>query len=138
MKLQVMVLLAVITGVSATTAQEVDDAALDLDAPIGQPELNDVGPIAGPGDLKPAQPVTLYRSAEQSSQAANMRGPTAMTAAQLRQARALYRSQQRIQRLEMYKWLGYEPLRPHWVTIPSMTSRYQNRTIYVPVYIYNR
>ena len=66
------------------------------------------------------------------------RRPDKMSAAELRQARALYRSQQRIQRLEMYQWMGYEPLRPNWPTVPSMTSRYQNRIIYVPVYYYGR
>ena len=42
---------------------------------------------------------------------------------ELRQARAMYRSQQRIQRLERNLWNGYEPLRPNWNSIPMMSSR---------------
>ena len=58
------------------------------------------------------------------------------TAKELRQARALYRSQQRIKRLEYYQWMRFEPLRPNWNTTPAMTSPYPWRqTIYVPVYI---
>lgn len=61
------------------------------------------------------------------------------TAAELRQARAQYRSQQRAQRMERNLWAGYEPLRPNWNSIPMMSSRYPDRsTIYVPIYVYPR
>jgi hypothetical protein len=61
------------------------------------------------------------------------------TAAELRQARAQYRSQQRIERMERNLWAGYEPLRPNWNAIPMMSSRYRYpTTIYVPVYYYPR
>ena len=58
-----------------------------------------------------------------------------MTAAELRQARALYRARQRTARLEYNLWMGYEPLRPNWNAVPMMTSRYSNRRIYVPMYV---
>jgi len=60
-------------------------------------------------------------------------------AAELRQARALYRSQQRIARLENNLWTGHEPLRPTWNSIPMMSSAFNyRRTIYVPVYVRTR
>lgn len=59
------------------------------------------------------------------------------TAKELRQARALYRQRQRLERLERNLWAGYEPLRPNWNSIPMMSSRYPTRnTVVVPVYIY--
>jgi hypothetical protein len=58
-----------------------------------------------------------------------------MSTAELRQARALYRAQQRTARLEYNLWMGYEPLRPNWNAVPMMSSRYSNRRIYVPMYV---
>ncbi len=53
------------------------------------------------------------------------------------QARALYRSQQRIERLERNLWIGHEPLRPNWNSIPMMSSRYRDsRTLMVRYYVY--
>ena len=46
------------------------------------------------------------------------------SAAELRQQRALFRSQQRLERIERNAWLGHEPLRPSFNAIPMMTSRY--------------
>ena len=64
---------------------------------------------------------------------------TKPTAMELRQARALYRQRQRLERLERNLWAGYEPLRPHWNSIPMMSSRYPARTtVVVPVYVYPR
>ncbi|MEM6473224.1 MAG: hypothetical protein AAF802_26925, partial [Planctomycetota bacterium] len=61
------------------------------------------------------------------------------TAAEIRQARAQYRSQQRVARMERNLWAGYEPLRPNWNTIPMMSSRYATRhTIVVPIYVFAR
>lgn len=62
--------------------------------------------------------------------------PTVM---ELRQARAQYRQQQRLERMERNLWSGYEPLRPNWNSIPMMSSRYPDRhTVVVPVYFYAR
>lgn len=58
-----------------------------------------------------------------------------MSVAELRQARALCRSNQRVARLEYNLWMGHEPLRPNWNSIPMMSSRYTPRRIYVPVYV---
>ncbi len=153
MKMPVTILLATITFLPAA-AQESDRDPFGLESADAQAqplELQQPSPLAlDPAvpkpDIKPpllVQPddrVKLSNSPSKSSQPGSRanRQSSKMTAAQLRQARALYRSQQRIQRLEMYQWLGYEPLRPNWVSIPSMTSRYQNRTIIVPVYIHSR
>lgn len=63
---------------------------------------------------------------------------TRMTAAELRQARALYRANQRTARLEYNLWMGYEPLRPKFNAIPMMSSRYAPRRIYTPVYVWPR
>lgn len=61
-----------------------------------------------------------------------------MSTAELRQARALYRAQQRVARLEYNLWMGREPLRPNWNSVPMMSSRYTSRRVYVPVYVYTR
>ena len=61
-----------------------------------------------------------------------------MSPAEIRQARALYRSQQRVARLEYNLWMGVEPLRPNWNSVPMMSSRYTSQRIYVPVYVYGR
>lgn len=61
-----------------------------------------------------------------------------MTTAELRQARALYRAQQRVARLEYNLWMGHEPLRPSWNAVPMMSSRYAPRQVYIPVYVYPR
>lgn len=59
------------------------------------------------------------------------------TAAELRQARAMRRSQQRIERMERNLWAGYEPLRPNWNSIPMMSSRFPYQyNVSVPVYVY--
>jgi len=61
------------------------------------------------------------------------------TAAELRQARAQFRSQQRMERLERNLWAGYEPLRPNWNSIPMMSSRYRYPSrVVVPVYVFPR
>ncbi len=61
-----------------------------------------------------------------------------MSVAELRQARALYRAQQRVARLEYNLWMGYEPLRPNWNPVPMTSSRYGNRRVYVPVFVHTR
>lgn len=54
----------------------------------------------------------------------------------LRQQRAAYRYHQRVARMEADAWMGYEPLRPSWSSLPMMSSRYPDRrTIIVPVYV---
>jgi hypothetical protein len=84
----------------------------------------------------------IFADAEKSPQSSRSTDPAQLKAqrvAQLRQARALYRSQQRIARLEHNLWMGYEPLRPNWNSVPMMSSRYNDRrTIYVPVHLLAR
>lgn len=58
------------------------------------------------------------------------------TSAKLRQQRALYRDQQRVARIEANAWIGYEPLRPGWSSVPMMSSRFPERqTIVIPVFV---
>jgi hypothetical protein len=61
-----------------------------------------------------------------------------MSISELRQARALYRANQRVARLEYNLWMRREPLRPNWSAVPMMNSRYSNRRVYVPIYIRTR
>jgi len=55
--------------------------------------------------------------------------------AELRQARALYRANQRMARMEYNLWMGHQPLRPRWSPMPMMNSRYAPPTIIVPVFV---
>jgi hypothetical protein len=84
----------------------------------------------------------IFADSEKSPQSARGSDPAQLKAdrvAALRQARALYRSQQRIARLEHNLWMGYEPLRPNWNAVPMTSSRYNyRRTIYVPVHVLAR
>lgn len=60
-------------------------------------------------------------------------------AAVLRQARAIYRSEQRLKRLERNAWIGHSPLRPTTRATPMTTSRYTpQRLIHVPIFVYSR
>ena len=61
-----------------------------------------------------------------------------MSVAQLRQARALYRANQRVARLEYNLWMGHEPLRPNWHALPMTSSRFAPPRLYVPVYYRSR
>ena len=87
----------------------------------------------------PIERIKLFESSEQGdSSSAN--APTSSrsryrSAAELRQARALYRANQRMARLEYNLWIGHEPLRPKFNAIPMMSSRYSPRRIYVPIYV---
>jgi len=61
------------------------------------------------------------------------------TAAEIRQARALYQSRQRIERLERNAWYGYQPLRPSFNAVPMTSApRRQSRVLYFPVFLYAR
>ena len=103
-----------------------------------------------PADNDSVDPVHLFGVADQPAAAvgnvqavappvsrSNVR-TSQMSVSELRQARALYRAQQRTARLEYNLWMGYEPLRPNWNSVPMMSSRYTNRRIYVPAYVYAR
>ncbi len=112
----VVVLCSAFTTVNRVKAQEVIDPAQDQ---------SDHSGIFG--EAKTSSPSAI------SSDPAKWR---ADRVAQLRQARALYRSQQRVARLEHNLWIGHQPLRPNWNAVPTMSSRYNySRTIYVPVYV---
>ncbi|WP_182867239.1 hypothetical protein [Stieleria mannarensis] len=94
------------------------------DSVVAKPDVDDADVIAAPR-LVDAVPSSSDLSA----------GPR--TAAEIRQARAQYRSQQRMERMERNLWAGYEPLRPNWNSIPMMSSRYPYRnTVVVPLYVY--
>ena len=94
---------------------------------------------AGPASKPVASRVSLFNGVgedEHPSQSNVAR--TGMTPQELRTARAIYRANQRVARMEYNLWVGHEPLRPRWNAVPMMSSRYSNRTYYVPVYVYNR
>jgi hypothetical protein len=82
-------------------------------------------PAAADSKLKASKPVASNSDVRKSR----------MSVAELRQARALHRSNQRVARLEYNLWMGHEPLRPNWNSIPMMSSRYTPRRVYVPVYV---
>lgn len=82
----------------------------------------------------PAAPGSKVEIGASASSSSDVRR-SQMSVAELRQARALYRSKQRVARLEYNLWMGHEPLRPNWNSIPMMSSRYTHRRIYVPVYV---
>ena len=84
-------------------------------------------------------PLDRVQLEQRQSDSAKRYGVQKMTASEIRQARALHRSQQRDARIEHNLWIGYEPLRPNWNALPMMSSPYAyKRTIYVPVYIRTR
>ena len=91
--------------------------------------------------IDPIERIKLFESLDQpeaSSSQSDVRRSRA-SVAELRQARAAYRANQRVARLEHNLWVGYEPLRPKWNAVPMMTSRYSSRrVIYVPVYVRSR
>ena len=90
-------------------------------------------------DATPAERVKLFDSQDKTKQDYRSTGVEGLSAKRIRQARALYRSQQRDARIEHNLWMGYEPLRPNWSAVPMTSSRYDyRRTIYVPVYYYRR
>lgn len=95
-----------------------------------------------PGDWSPPSQDT--RSTDKSSvvlsrSASGSESRGVSTAASLRQARAMYEAQQRLQRIERNRWMGHEPLRPSFNAVPMMTSRYApNRVVYIPYYIRTR
>ena len=64
--------------------------------------------------------------------------PSRMTVSELRQQRGMYRANQRMARIEYNLWMGREPLRPKFNSVPMMSSRYAPRRIYVPVYVQSR
>ena len=86
----------------------------------------------------PAERFSLFPEAEQEHPSESDAERYRRTAREMRTARAIYRANQRVARLERNLWVGYEPLRPRWNAIPSMTTRYTNPKFYVPVYVYNR
>lgn len=80
----------------------------------------------------------LEQPRESANSAESMVAPKKPSAAELRQARAIYRSQQREARIQRNLWMGYEPLRPNWNPIPMTSNPYTARTIYIPLFINRR
>lgn len=87
-----------------------------------------------PTEIKQAE----LKLVDQPSPSANYqsRKPSSAAIERIRQERANYRYNQRIARLEANAWMGYEPLRPSWSSLPMMSSRYPDRpTIIIPVFV---
>lgn len=123
--------LATIWGVRSqpSWAQELSPAAEGEHASLFSPSE------ASPSDLSVED--KAYESPS-FSPSRSLRQERTRTAAEIRQARALYRSQQRIARQEYNLWLGHEPLRPSWSATPMTSSRYAPRRVYyVPAYVHH-
>lgn len=121
-----------------TNAQDADpvspfEGLVDLAPEFEIPEADETE-IPSPVQA-PRPEFVMDRSAKSDSDVRN----SMPTAAELRQARAIYRTQQRLGRMERNLWMGYEPLRPGWSAVHSMQSRYPyQRNIWVPVYYTSR
>ena len=89
--------------------------------------------------FEPSERVELFDSLETRNESGRTKPDEVQsqkpTAKEIRQARAMYESQQRMLRRQRNLWLGYEPLRPQFNTTPMMNSRYGRPTIYVPYYV---
>ena len=130
--------LLAIAAVSAVTGSMISTS--NAQEPIvAQPPI--VSEVTVDQDAMPVQqPISIFDPAGQTAtiQSQSNARKTQRSVAELRQARALYRANQRVARLEYNLWMGHEPLRPRWNSIPMMSSRYTNNRIYVPVYVYPR
>lgn len=103
-------------------------------SPAAMSQENELSP-----ETPAAERVSIFDAAKDSEHPSEAYyGPARMTPQQLRTARAIFRANQRVARMEHNLWMGHEPLRPRWNSIPMMSSRYNNPKFYVPVYIYNR
>ena len=91
-------------------------------------------------DNKPTVDAKEIASIFDKSEPASLSGKanSRMSVAELRQARALLKADQRRARLEHNAWIGYQPLRPSWSTVPMMRSHYERPTLYLPVYYFRR
>lgn len=92
--------------------------------------------ISRPSSNQSFDRVQLFNSLEDRSNSGRTSPSEASrrTAKEIRQDRAMYEARQRMLRHQRNLWMGYEPLRPQWNGVPSMSSRYQPPTIYIPVY----
>jgi hypothetical protein len=89
-------------------------------------------------DLDGVPPTKSIVQLFETDSSSDVRVKSGPSVAELRQARGLYRARQRMARLEYNLWMGHEPLRPSWNSVPMMSSRYTSRRIYVPVYVHTR
>lgn len=97
------------------------------DRSFGNDDQNETGPLRSPSDMNLVEDRGSY-TVEQRRKA---------TAMEIRQARALEETRQRIARIEAARWSGNPTLRPSWNPDPTTSSRYSStRIIRVPVYIY--
>jgi hypothetical protein len=88
-----------------------------------------------PANEKPSKEQSIFGTKREPSSLTKLRR-SRMSVAELRQARALLKSDQRRARMERNAWAGHEPLRPGFNTTPMTRSRYEQRTIYMPVFWY--
>ena len=140
---------AVLVSLNSAQAQDFDPAPLfegfgdAVESPqAAQPQANAPLEAQQKAQPAPAEPVAAENQipklsvSGRSDSDIRQSKPSVM---ELRQARAMYRSAQRIARMERNLWYGYEPLRPGWTTVHYMQSRYDyQRTVFVPVYYYGR
>ncbi|MGI9473051.1 MAG: hypothetical protein ACR2NZ_16035 [Rubripirellula sp.] len=131
-------ILSVAAGISAVTGSLI--SASNGQEPIAAqpPVINEI--IVTQEAIPVERPASIFDAPLQAAAVQSQSDVRAskQSVAELRQARALYRANQRVARLEHNLWMGHEPLRPRWNSIPMMSSRYTNRRVYVPVYVYPR
>ncbi|TWT94400.1 hypothetical protein [Stieleria varia] len=106
-------------------------------------DLDSSDPFATPGDdaaaatFEQSQPAGSGIFGPAETRVSNSSVITSKpTVSELRQARAMYESQQRMARLERNRWMGYDPHRPNWASVHMMQSRYSRPTVYIPVYVW--
>ncbi|MEE2938347.1 MAG: hypothetical protein VYA84_20350 [Planctomycetota bacterium] len=116
-------------------------ASFALLGPVSAQELAaDVNePVAAPEETAPEETLSIFENAESATATSpSQNRPSRMTVAELRQQRGMFRAKQRMARMEYNLWMGREPLRPKFNSVPMMSSRYAPRRIYVPVYVQAR
>lgn len=120
----------------AVAALPVCQSAVEAQQQSGSQDSNGQQRLrAGEIRTDPQAVVSLFGDHDSTAVSPNQ-AAAPMSPAALRQARALRASEQRWARIEHNRWIGHEPLRPNWNTIPTMRSRFERPVIYIPVYLH--
>ena len=123
----------------ATNSTQTTPAVPVVEAEIVTPEFETPEIIAAPVveevaiNRVQAAPTPVFFDAPASSY--SDRKISEQKVAELRQARALYRANQRMARMEYNLWIGHQPLRPRRSPMQMMNSRYSPPTIIVPIFV---
>lgn len=91
-------------------------------------------PVIGPAN-ETNETVSLFDTTDPVVSPSQNR-PSRMSVSELRQQRGLYKANQRMARMEHNLWMGYQPLRPQFNSVPMMSSKYRYRRVIVPFFVY--